>query len=198
MEKNLKNGNGNGKKIMLILVFGILIGTILGIYGARTIINNQNDDKNKVIEEQETIISTNEENVEDSSVEKIEENINILDEMSAEEDIAIETPFVDLYYPEKWDGLLRIEEREGDTYTVRFFAQIEEREEQHIFDIIFGKTEGILLGTLNETEIYMFYTELIFAENWSEEDKNTIYAMQEDVNHIIEMLQKEDGFTPAF
>ena len=33
---------------------------------------------------------------------------------------------------------------------------------------------------------------------WSEEDKNTIYAMQEDVNHIIEMLQKEDGFTPAF
>ena len=54
------------------------------------------------------------------------------------------------------------------------------------------------MGTLNETEIYMFYTELIFAENWSEEDKNTIYAMQEDVNHIIEMLQKEDGFTPAF
>lgn len=187
MEENVKKGNNKNK--VLVLLLGMLIGGVLGVFLSVTVLNKQSERMSTdiAVEQQELEGNVFEDDIVDTS-----------DEEVPEEGFVIETPVVDLNYPEKWKDQVRVEQLEGDLYTVRFFAILEGKEEQHIFDVVFGKTDGLLLGTLEQTEIYLVYNEIAFDESWSEEESNEIYAMQEDVNCIIEMLQKEEGFVAAF
>lgn len=187
VEENVKKGNNKNK--VLVLLLGMLIGGVLEVFLSVTVLNKQSERMSTdiAVEQQELEGNVFEDDIVDTS-----------DEEVPEEGFVIETPVVDLNYPEKWKDQVRVEQLEGDLYTVRFFAILEGKEEQHIFDVVFGKTDGLLLGTLEQTEIYLVYNEIAFDESWSEEESNEIYAMQEDVNCIIEMLQKEEGFVAAF
>lgn len=125
-----------------------------------------------------------------------------LEEMLEEEAFKIETAYIDLYYPAKWEEKVRVEYVEEETYTVQFFATLEDKEEVHIFDIIFGGEEGFVLGFVQKEEetelsvsVISYSTE--FGDNWTDIEKNEINTMLEDINYIIGMLQKETVFEVA-
>lgn len=182
----------NNKNTVLVFLLGMLIGAGLGVFLSVTVLNKQS-------ERMSTDIAVEQQEFEGNVFEDdVVEELGVVADTPDEEGLVIETPVVNLNYPEKWENQIRIEQIDGEPYIVRFFATLERKDEKHIFDIIFGKTEGILLGTLNETDVYLNYAEVVFDESWSDEDADTIYAMQEDVNGIIEMLQEEEGFVPAF
>ena len=123
-----------------------------------------------------------------------ENDTSTIDQMLEEKGYKIKTDFGTLYYPKKWKNQIRIEESDSDVYSVKFYATINENKEVHIFDIVFGKTKGVLLGSLDGTNVYLVYSENSYEETCNEKELNTIYEMQDDVNYIIGMLKKDNRF----
>ena len=184
MNQEIKRKKRRKKKVSLLIpILCIVVGILIGILGSMLFMG-KGAGKNNAGGQQST-------------------STNTVEEMLKEDSFKIETEYCDLYYPLKWKEQVRVEVVEGDVYTVQFYAALEEKEEMHLFDIAFAGEEGIELGYLeseNGEEIAVDYIsyEPEFGEGWSEEEQNDIYAMAEDVNYIIGMLQKEAGFVSAY
>lgn len=116
-----------------------------------------------------------------------------------EEAFTIETVYGNLYYPKKWEPQLRTEIVEEENYTVKFYGVVEDKEEQHLFSLVFGDN-GSKLGSLEKDgeiiTVSIAFEETSMDENWSDDEKKVIYAMQEDINYLIGMWEKE-GFSIA-
>lgn len=181
--KKRKQKNNN----VLMLVLGLILGIVIGVMGA-IIVFDRSGNKFATIDEE--------------TEQQLDEATNYMDEMLEEKGFVIETPVVDLYYPEKWNDFVRVEQIEGDFHTVQFFATIEGKNEIQLFDVLLGGEEGYLLGYIkgeNNEEISVNIVSYDFelGDDWTSEEETLIYAMLEDVNYIIGMLQKEVGFERA-
>lgn len=103
--------------------------------------------------------------------------------------ITIETEYVDLRYPSKWEDKIKTDILDNSVYTVRFNS-----DGKNIFDITFNKGDT-MLGTLKtddgDVSVYVRYYEL------DKNDKNyqDYAAMQDDVNIITENLAKDYDFS---
>lgn len=178
------------KKNPLIPVLCLIMGILLGIIGAMLLMGEERGkDTTNRVESNET-------------TEQQVTSQNTVEEMLKEEAFKIKTAYGDLYYPLKWEKQIRVNQVEGDVHTVQFFAKVEGKEEVHIFDIEFGGENGSLLGYVEEkngekVSINIISHDLELSEEWSTEEKNIIYAMLEDLNYIIGMLQKKDGVVLA-
>lgn len=111
----------------------------------------------------------------------------------------VETPFIELEYPSRWQENLNVE-WSGSVVAGRviFSAKIEEKEEKILSMIHFNEEAQTSLGVLNtdndEISVGVSLVELQFDENWSTEEQDIIYAMQEDINYTIEQLLKNKEF----
>lgn len=171
------------KKIISNIVM-LLLGVVIGCIISTIVINVNLNKRDKLTGKSSGQV----ENVQNELVQ------STVEQMLEEDGIKIKTPFVDLYYPEKWEQQIRIEQIEGDIHSVNFWGTVEGKSEVKLFEIAFGHVEGIFLGTLDEKEVYLIYSDIVFDESWNEEEQDEIFAMQEDVNYILGMLKKEKGF----
>jgi len=89
----------------------------------------------------------------------------------------IKTPVVALHYPTRWKEKVELDISKD---SVRF-----SNKNQILFEIMFYECDGYMIGTYNETPIYIKNYEV-----QSDEQK----AMQEDVNVIIDNLKKDSNF----
>lgn len=160
----------------------------------KNVIYGMSEDVNYLIAELERMDNfslTSKNNVEET---KNQEELN--NEVAGE--IEFQTPYATLYYPKKWESQLKAVPVEGDVYTMQFYGLIEGKAEQQLFDIVFGNTEGVLLGTLEtqngNVEVYVVSYDFIPGDDWSEAERNIIYGMSEDVNYIINKLYEIDTF----
>ena len=116
------------------------------------------------------------------------------------EEMDIETSFGTLKFPAKWKEQIRIEIEDESECTIRFYGTVEGKEEQHLFNISFGGEGDIPIGSIIMDgvgyDVCMTFAELDI-EDWNEEDANTLFAMQEDVNYIIKCLEKNSNFEKA-
>lgn len=108
-------------------------------------------------------------------------------------DIMIKTPYGSLYYPGEWKRNLRTEIQEGEPYVVSFYSKISRREEHAIFDVIFGGDTNTPVGfVLSKTEdlvsVGIQYHNITNDPEWSEEETNMIYTMQENAAYLIDHL----------
>lgn len=118
---------------------------------------------------------------------------------SDEEVFEIKTSYCSLYYPTKWKDNVKTEVITDEPCVVKFTALLDNKE-YPLFDITFGETEkGFLLGTLpTETEsidVYLLDYSDNFPKDLSEEDKNNLNEMSNDVNVIISELVYKSGMT---
>lgn len=132
-----------------------------------------------------------------------EENIknpvsSVEQQMQNEKAMKIKTKYGNLYYPQKWEENLRTKIVEEDEYTVKFYGMVEGKEEQHLFSIVFGE-QGDKLGSFEKdgetVNVCVTFEELTINDEWTDTEKNMIYTMQEDINYLISMWEKEGGFT---
>lgn len=137
--------------------------------------------------------------IEDNQV--AEENLKgytVEQQIQDEDAYIIETKYCDLYFPKKWESNIRYEIVEENIYKVMFYGNVNQKAEQKIFEICFGKVDGLLLGRFKkngeEIDIYLITNDLEFSEKWTEEEKMLICSMQEDMNYLIGMLANEQGF----
>lgn len=109
----------------------------------------------------------------------------------AKEDIAtfaIKTNIVTLYYPIKWKEQVSIDISDQ---SIRFSCK-----EHKLFDILYGSSEGDLVGFYNGTIINIVSYDIDEAKV-SDEIYRQLCAMQEDVNVILQHLMEDPAFKIA-
>ncbi len=134
----------------------------------------------------------------------MKEDVNvILRDFTLQEDTAqpqenavftVDSPIGALPYPEKWRDQLRTEQTDR---SVAFYAEIGDHEPLLLFTLQFGEGDGYLLGTLDGTGVYVLDNVPTFDETWSDAEKSTVSAMQEDLDVIVQDLFARDSFTIA-
>lgn len=184
-------------KSCIWLIVGLVVGIIIGIFISGNTLEKNNKDISEDLSESE-VAQQYEDNTETEMQEDIKGTVEQMIEASG---FLIETPFVNLYYPEKWKEQIRVEQLEGNVYYVQFFATVGDNEEVHIFDIAFGGEEGSTLGMINDENNESIPVNIIsydfeFGEEWTTDEINEMYTMLEDINYIMGMLSKQEGFMP--
>lgn len=113
----------------------------------------------------------------------------IADDRSA---IAVETSCGSLQYPLDWEGLFTTQETETDYGTSVTFSADYDGAPIALFTLNIGGGEGQPVGTLTasdgtERSVNMVISELML-EGADADTANRLFAMQEDVNYVIEHL----------
>lgn len=115
--------------------------------------------------------------------------------------IAVETPYITLYYPEEWQGIVTVEQTEAEGGQMLTFHTPIGETDTVLFSLIFSgaeTAEGFPLGALTQENgevVYVFaaMNETI-PETWSEEEINQFSSMQERVNDLIMQLHEDPRF----
>ena len=182
--------NKKVKNSPLVPILCLIIGILLGVLGTILVMDKTSSGLTESVEDKNSIEEMVDEN-------KMVDTKSSLEEMLEGEAFVIETPNCDLYYPLEWKEQIRVEQVEGDVHIVKFFGTIGEQGEHFLFSVLFGGEEGVLLGTLNEKPVYIISTTEEATETWTEDEEMTFLNMQVDVNYLLGMLQKEEGFVKA-
>ncbi len=113
---------------------------------------------------------------------------------NASEAMRIETRYGDLCYPVQWGGVLEVDRTaDGDAVTVSFRTSV--RGVQYtLFDITIGKEVGTLIGNLTDENgvsrpVYARMAEVTFPTDFTVEEQDRLYSMQEDLNFLMENLR---------
>ena len=106
----------------------------------------------------------------------------------------VHTEYGDLVYHEQWLGFMKTEQKkEGETLTVSFLGEAE-GENYYLFDVIIGTSEEAFVGEItdgsgNKREVYAKFYDLEQYTEIASEDFDRLYAMQEDLNNVINNLK---------
>lgn len=109
----------------------------------------------------------------------------------------INTPFFPLHYPDGLSDVLVVVKTAEEPFTLEFYAMLEDKPEQRIFDIRLSEKTPGNMGAV-KTENADVYVHAIFYkfdpdESWTKDEINTVLAMQEAANEMIGQLEwKED------
>lgn len=108
--------------------------------------------------------------------------------------VQVSTPYGDLYYQDQWEEYMVTEQEDtGDGVKVTFSACINGMT-YPLFYVTIGSGEGALVGELTgpdgaKREVYVRSNEMEEISELSDSERNRLYAMQEDINYIIENLK---------
>lgn len=108
--------------------------------------------------------------------------------------IVVSTAFGNLQYQDQWIEFMRVEQHaEGDNLRVAFSAEIN-NVRYGLFDLLIGDMDGTPVGKLTDAEgvqrnVYIHMMEIVETSALTESEQNRLFAMQEDINYIIENLK---------
>lgn len=111
-----------------------------------------------------------------------------------EYDVVIETEYGNLYFPDQWKEFLVTDQAEGDgTVAVSFAAKINEKT-YSLFTITIGGEDENPAGTLTSADgtqrnVYVQIDEIQEDDSLDEGEQNRLYAMQEDINYLLDSLE---------
>ena len=115
-------------------------------------------------------------------------------DQQAAEDMEIKTKYGMLHYPDQWREFAKIEQsEEGDVVSVSFTAVINENE-YPLFTVNIGGGDGSEVGKLTDAEgkeriVYINASEIKEEEALDANEQNRLYAMQEDINYVVDHLK---------
>ena len=108
--------------------------------------------------------------------------------------VPVETVYGTLYYQDQWiDYMVVQQQQSGNTLTVKFQAQIADVV-YSLFTLTIGEPTEAAIGKITDgsgtkRDVVASMDELGDLSELSEEEKNRLYAMQEDINFVIENLR---------
>lgn len=110
-----------------------------------------------------------------------------------DDEMAIDTPCGELYYPSRWKDYLSLKTDDTDVYSVSFYCKLDGFQDQLLFIIYFGGDTGYEVGTVtdasgNEVTVRMHIEEIEPDINWTDAQRTLVFAMQEDLNYLLSKL----------
>ena len=112
----------------------------------------------------------------------------------------VNTPYCSLEIPEEWAGRIFVEIKEEEWNTeVLFYGEVR-GEKILLYTMHFGGAAGDPVGVLEcDAGVMMDVTveipDITVSENWTAEERDTVYALQETVNYVLTELGKNQAFT---
>lgn len=109
-------------------------------------------------------------------------------------DFVIQTEYGDLHYPDQWREYIKtIQEKKSDTIKVTFEFEVD-KSDYKLFEILIGGDNGEIIGKLTDNNgiqrnVYLCVAELPVNSGLDEAEQNRFYAMQEDLNYLIDNLK---------
>ena len=130
------------------------------------------------------------------------ENENPVEDPSEEETtrpedlppIAVETSYGTLYYQGQWEEFMVVEQTETENgVKVSFRAEFNDCS-YPLFVFCIGEGEGVEVGSVTDSEgnshpVFASMEELEIGEDLTDVETNRLYAMQEDINFVIDNLK---------
>lgn len=115
-------------------------------------------------------------------------------EVKAPEDcMVIETKYGNLYYPDQWTEHVQINQEEFENGIEVSFVTVINEQQYPLFEVIVGEWDGTKVGELTDSSgmansVYIQLEEIQTDSDLSEAEQNRLYAMQEDLNYLIDHL----------
>ena len=109
------------------------------------------------------------------------------------EDVVVHTDYGDLHYPDRWQEYVTIrQEQNGNTIAVTFETKSGE-ETYELFKVLIGDDSCEVVGSLTvdsgtQRNVYLHGEELPADSGLEETEQTRFYAMQEDLNYLIDHL----------
>ena len=106
-------------------------------------------------------------------------------------DFVIRTEYGDLHYPDQWREYIKtIQEKKSDTIKVTFEFEVD-KSDYKLFEILIGGDNGEIIGKLTDNNgiqrnVYLRVAELPVNSGLDEAEQSRFYAMQEDLNYLID------------
>ena len=186
----------NNKLIpMLCVILGILLVVCISLFLKK---DDDIDAKNaNEISEQNEV--SDEEKNEGKNEEKSEAKDETKDDAKEEVSLyEIETDYCKLYFPKTWKEQIEVKYTDEMGYKAEFYGTVKGKDAVHLFDVCFNSDDGFLLGFIqNDDEIINIsidMCELEFDDSWKQEEIDELYAMQEDMNILMESLSKIENY----
>lgn len=113
--------------------------------------------------------------------------------------LTISTPYCDLQYPDLWPDFFRHSGSEnGGAYTETFYCSMN-GQELELFRIVFnGEGSEYVLGTVKAdgktVPVSAEILDITVDETWTQGERDTVYAMAEGVNDVIQSIQASKTF----
>lgn len=129
-----------------------------------------------------------------NQVDLLESAVSVNAPQQETEDVVIGTAYGDLHYPDQWTEFVKTEQIENDdSIVVTFEAEINGKR-YPLFKTTIGGENGDLAGTITDSagtirNVYIYVEELPEDPELTEEEQNRLYAMQEDLNYLIDSLE---------
>ncbi len=108
--------------------------------------------------------------------------------------MTISTKYGDLYYPDQWEEYLKTSQEEKDeSLIVNFNASIND-ETYSLFTVMIDSDEGTSVGEITDADgkkhsVSIEMEEIENIDDLTDTEQQRIYAMQEDLNYVIDYLK---------
>lgn len=179
-------------KQLLVVIIALIMMLLVVIAGVIIYLNSDSNEKKKDdLGKNDIIVST-----ENSSV---PENNNYNQILS--EGLEIETVVGTLYFSEEFEECLKIDNlTENDYSKIKVYMTI--HEDKRLFDFYIGTSdeESVYIGKTSKGgklyDVFVNMPQLEFSDEWSEEEKQYAYIVQEEMNQLIwqlELVQEGSG-----
>lgn len=108
--------------------------------------------------------------------------------------IVVSTQYGNLQYQDQWREFMVTEESmDGENLTISFRAEINDIQ-YDLFALTIGVVDDVPVGEITgpdgvKRNVYITLTEIMESDALTEGEQNRLYAMQEDINYVIENLK---------
>lgn len=130
-----------------------------------------------------------------------DESLSADESLSEDGDIQVETPFCTLYFPGKWRDQISTRGVDlGYGYEVFFFVPCGD-DTTELFAVLFGfrstysSRVGAIVSNGIATSVNLEKPTPSDHLSWTEEQQKNAFAMQEDVQYLLDRLEEEPLFT---
>lgn len=108
--------------------------------------------------------------------------------------IVVDTDFGTLYYPDQWTECVEVDQATSEKAIEVSFDAVINDVQYPLFRVVIGEGDGAKVGELTDDSgethsVYMHTEEIQEDPNLTEGEQNRLYAMQEDLNYLIDHLE---------
>ena len=123
---------------------------------------------------------------------RLEDVPDVPEDTQPQADILVDTPYGELHFPEKWKDYLMTQQEED---LVDFYAALPDHEPVLLFTVVFETANGHASGVITaqngtQTDLAIVIHDLELPGDWSDGEIDIVYAMQEDMNYLLNMLSR--------
>ena len=108
--------------------------------------------------------------------------------------VVVSTPYGNLQYQDQWLEFMAVDQvRNGDDLVVTFSALVNDVK-YPLFELTIGAGDGDAAGQITDAngvrrDVYVHMMEIVNTSALTDSEQNRIFAMQEDINYVIENLK---------